>query len=90
MKKKIMSLMLSLSTIFTIAAGSTITANASCSGWTRDPGWYVECDWSNKCGPLWLFPGTAFEIGTKTRYCDKDGKQVKETTSFYEQNGCCS
>ena len=37
MKKKIVSLALSLSTIFTIAAGNTMNASASCSGWTENP-----------------------------------------------------
>ena len=48
MKKKLVSLALSLSTIFTIAAGNVMTANASCSGWTREPGWYVSCDWADR------------------------------------------
>lgn len=90
MKKKIVSLALSLSTIFTIAAGNTMNASASCSGWTREPGWYVSCDWSDRCGIAWAFPGTCYEVGTKVRYCDKNGRQVKETSSFYERNGCCA
>ncbi len=90
MRKRIVLFAIVASVLSSLRELSTLTVEAACSGWTREDGWQTTCDWSDRCGPFWTMPGTCYEVGTKTRYCDVDGKQVKETTSFVEQNGCCA
>ena len=89
MRKKVMACVFTLMTLTSVGVGA-MTASAACSSWTEEPGTYVECDWSDRCGPLWAFPGTAYRVGTKIRYCSVDGVQKKETTAFHEKDGCCS
>lgn len=78
-------------TVIVVSSGIlTTSVSAACSGWTKEPGWYTSCDWSDRCGLFDMFRGTGYHVGTKTRYCDVNGEQKKETTSFYEYVSCCS
>jgi hypothetical protein len=68
-----------------------IKAEAACSGWTWAPGAIngsISCNFSDRCAVI--FRGTGHRTGTKERYCDKNGQQVRETTYADEKDGCCA
>lgn len=64
-------------------------ALAACTGWTFDAyigDWY--CEPNDGCGFLWA-KGTNTKKTRYIRYCDIDGKQVKETKYGPTKDGCC-
>lgn len=87
--KKIIALALALSMITAVWVGNGVDVEAGCSGWTEVSS-YTTCDLTDRCGFLWLNAGTQYRSGTKERYCDKKGKQVRETTYFSGKDGCCN
>lgn len=87
--KKIIALALTLSMVTAVLVGNGIAVEAGCSGWTEVSS-CTNCDLTDRCGFLWLNDGTQYKSGIKERYCNKEGKQVRETTYFSEKDGCCN
>lgn len=87
MKKTIKVTMFTL--LIAIQLAVPIKANAACSGWTSvgTPG-KSYCEMNDGCGFLWT-KGTKTQRGTQERYCDIDGKQVRETKYYPIKSGCC-
>lgn len=89
MIKRIITFVLALTLIVTIWVGSGISSQAGCSSWTVVSS-STECDYSDRCGIFWINAGTQYVTGTKERYCEKDGKQERETTYYCNKDGCCN
>jgi len=88
--KKITTFALAVTLIVTMWIGNSISSQAGCSGWTEiDSTVGTTCDYSKDCGFLWLNTGTKYRTGTKERWCDEGGSQVRKTTSFCDKIGCC-
>lgn len=85
--KKLISTLLAVVTVASVS--TAIPVSASCTNWTTTDQ-YTTCDYSDRCGVAWAFPATAYKQGTKERYCDVNGTQQKETTTFTEKSGCCA
>lgn len=72
--------------IVLLTAIGMFNVDAACSGWTFHQT-STKCI-TQDCGPGGILE-TKMGVGTKTRYCNKNNKQVKESLPATKVLGCC-
>ena len=88
LKKKILGVAM-MSAFVLGSLGDVAEAQAKCTNWTQMEVLDEYCDDSDGCGFLWLKDAKKFKV-SQERYCDKGGKQVRETRVHYKKSGCCN
>lgn len=88
LKRKVFVFMLAL-TIAVSGVGTSMMAEAKCTGWTEYKAGKSYCDDSDGCGAFWLQDTKKYK-SYQERYCDKNNKQKREKRTTYIRLGCCN